>query len=68
MAEQDYSWVGIEHEGIERDDPSDEAVLFSCQGSDVWIPRSQLKDYDDATLITRRWMADDRDLEPDWEL
>jgi hypothetical protein len=60
--------VGIEHEGIERDEPKDDAVLFHCQDKVVWIPRSQLDDYDDGTMIIPRWLADKRDLEPDWDL
>lgn len=68
MASQDRKKVGIEHEGIERDDDADDAVLFDCQGSKVWLPRSELGEYDETTLVIPRWLADDRDLEPDWEL
>jgi len=60
--------VGIEHEGVERDSPTDDAVLFKCQDQKVWLPRSQLKDYDDDHLVIPRWLADARELEPDWEL
>lgn len=60
--------VGIEHEGIERDSPSDDAVLFFCQEELVWIPRSQLHDYDDEMMVIPSWLADQRELEPDWEL
>jgi hypothetical protein len=58
--------VGIEHEGQQYE--TDDAVLFSCQDRQVWIPRSQLKDYDDEYMIIPRKLADERRLEPDWEL
>lgn len=60
--------VGIEHEGIKRDEDTEGAVLFKCQGNEIWIPRSQLEDYDEDVLVIPKWLADDRDLEPDFDL
>lgn len=58
--------VGIEHEG-EIQETAD-AMLFACQDRKVWIPKSELEDYDDRCMVIPRWLADVRDLEPDWEL
>lgn len=60
--------VGIEHEGVVRDDPNADAVLFDCQDSNVWIPRSLLQDYDGEIMVIPRWLADKRRLEPDWDV
>ena len=43
-------------------------MLFKCQGNEIWIPRSQLEDYDEDVLVIPKWLADDRDLEPDFDL
>lgn len=56
--------VGIEHEGQVHE--TLEAILFSCQGRQVWIPKSELEDYDDDCMVVLRWLADKRNLEPDW--
>lgn len=64
--------VGVYHGGVELDEDVHDAVLFKClvgkTETDVWIPRSQLEDYDEEHMVIPRWLADDRDLEPDWEL
>jgi hypothetical protein len=68
----DY-WVKVEHEGVMKDDDGYAAVLFKAEGCEgdgtrtqqVWIPRSQLKDWDEDEMIIPQWLADDRGL--DWE-
>jgi hypothetical protein len=58
--------VGVEHEGQAHE--TADAILFSCQDREVWIPKSELEDYDDQCMVIPRWLADARNLEPDWEL
>lgn len=55
--------VRVEHEGIVKDDPKHQAVLFYCGGSEVWIPRSQMESYSEDYMVVPRWLAEERDLD-----
>lgn len=57
--------VRVPHDGISLDNPDRGAVRFDVAGKQVWIPRSQLEDYQDYWMEIPRWLAEEREL--DWE-
>ena len=70
MARNDM--VGVNHGGILWDDDKQSAVQFEVEAhgetTKVWLPRSEIQDYDDDTLIIPEWLAEERGIDPDWEL
>lgn len=58
--EQETVWVAFD----ERVTVTDSAVLFDFDGEQVWIPRSQIFDEDeaDSSIEIPQWLAEDRGL------
>ena len=55
--------VRVEHDGIAKDDPEKDAVCFFVAGKQVWLPRSQVTDYDNELLSLPKWLAEKEDLD-----
>lgn len=56
--------VEIPHDGVVLDEDQYDAVLFKIDDEEVWLPRSQITEFDGETVTIPGWLAKDRDLDP----
>ena len=50
--------VEVTHDELIRE--TAKAILVKVNGEDEWIPKSQCEEWDEKTVILKRWLADDR--------
>ena len=55
--------VYIQHDGIVLDEEQYRSILFKIDDDDVWLPRSQIVEFDNESVTIPRWLAEERDLD-----